>query len=292
MTLLHRIIEFLARCWSSLVSFLWPSNSALHEPSGQQSYTKLQDAGSGNLLCMIRHSKRADADGHAGITPDQWPDRLTRPYDTPIADEELPRLAAAQLRAHGLARFDLVVASPFRRCLQTAGILAQELDISLLVVDNRLGEDLNAADRCWSAAGVPVGEYTYMSSTEASRWALVNAADGVRGFTQLIWRRAEHPVLQHPDNVHERVCQLPQVCNDAIRATRNTATAVLVVTHGDLLNAFAPGFDWDPSIGRYRADECGWLACRGREPLDSYEGDTVPIELIPRVLAAEGLSSM
>ena len=257
------------------------------------------------ILCLMRHSKRLDANGHASIAEDAWPDRPIRPYDSPIADHELPRAAALQLRTRGFDSFDAIVSSPYRRCLQTAGILAQELGIRRLIIDNRLGEDLNAADRCWGAAGMAIGEYSYMSVEEAAQWALVDESGAGGGLVHVTWWRDAHPVLTQPDDVHARVrllprvCAealtltlLPRVCAEALRVCRGSALALLVVTHGDVINGFAPAFDWSPDIGRYRAEECGWLVCHDFEPLEGYEGDTVPLELLPRVLAAEGMSAM
>ena len=68
--------------------------------------------------------------------------------------------------------------------------------------------------------------------------------------------------------------------------------AVLVVTHGDLINRFVPSFEFDDSIGRYSASECGWLACTGLEPLVDYEGDTIDLGLVPRVHASAGLEPL
>ena len=240
----------------------------------------------------MRHSKRLDANGHVSIAEDAWPDRPVRPYDSPIADHELPRAAAVQLRTRGFERFDAIVSSPYRRCLQTAGILAQELGIRRLIIDNRLGEDLNAADRCWGAAGMAIGEYSYMSVEEAAQWALVDESGAGEGLVHVTWRRDAHSVLTQPDDLHARVRLLPRVCAEALRVCRGSALALLVVTHGDVINHFAPAFDWSPDVGRYRADECGWLVCHDFEPLEGYEGDTVPLEQVPRVLAAEGVSAM
>jgi hypothetical protein len=256
------------------------------------------------LLCVMRHSTRLDAHEAASIGAAAWPDRLTRPYDTPIADLELPRRAARRLRAAGLGAFDVVVSSPYRRCLQTAAIVAEELSIACLVIDNRLSEDLTSAERCWAAHGLPIGEYTYMSLDEATKWATADApgggggggggGSGGSGISHVTWQRDLHQVLRHPDSVSERVCAFPLVGAHAAQSVHAppSSARVLMVTHGDLINAFAPGFDWDPGIGRYRADECGWLACRGMQPLDAYDGDTVPLEQVPRVIAADGLSAM
>jgi hypothetical protein len=210
-----------------------------------------------------------------------------------------------QLRTRGFERFDAIVSSPYRRCLQTAGILAQELGIRRLIIDNRLGEDLNAADRCWGAAGMAIGESSYMSTEEAAKWALVDESGAGGGLVHVTWRRDAHQVLTQPDDVHARVrllprvCAealtltlLPRVCAEALRVCRGSTLALLVVTHGDVINHFAPAFDWSPDVGRYRADECGWLVCHDFEPLEGYEGDTVPLEQVPRVLAAEGVLAM
>ena len=112
------------------------------------------------------------------------------------------------------------------------------------------------------------------------------------GLVHVTWRRDAHQVLTQPDDVHARVRLLPRVCAEALRVCRGSTLALLVVTHGDVINHFAPAFDWSPDVGRYRADECGWLVCHDFEPLEGYEGDTVPLEQVPRVLAAEGVSAM
>eukprot|EP00322_Chrysochromulina_rotalis_P015537 CAMPEP_0115857418 /NCGR_PEP_ID=MMETSP0287-20121206/15564_1 /TAXON_ID=412157 /ORGANISM="Chrysochromulina rotalis, Strain UIO044" /LENGTH=224 /DNA_ID=CAMNT_0003311635 /DNA_START=183 /DNA_END=855 /DNA_ORIENTATION=+ len=224
----------------------------------------------------MRHSIRLDMDGHSNISDHQWPDRKQRPYDTPIKDYELPRRAAEQLKASGLPTFDVIICSPYRRCLQTAAIVAKELNVRRMVIDNRLGEDLLDADRCWAEADMSVGEYTYMSSEEAARWASSDEGGHGAKHIEFSWQRDAHPVLSHPDSVRERLLCMPQIVSmrwGGNKVVRSAAT-VLVVTHGGLVNAFAPSFDWAPDVGRYRADECGWMACRGFEPLDGYTGDT------------------
>jgi hypothetical protein len=137
-----------------------------------------------------------------------------------------------------------------------------------------------------------IGEYSYMSAEEAAQWALVDESGAGEGLVHVTWRRDAHSVLTQPDDLHARVRLLPRVCAEALRVCRGSALALLVVTHGDVINGFAPAFDWSPDIGRYRAEECGWLVCHDFEPLEGYEGDTVPLEQVPRVLAAEGVSAM
>ena len=65
-------------------------------------------------LAVMRHSVRVDMDGNA-----DWFDKAERPYNTPISDHILPKTQAQEMarREH---TFDLIVCSPFRRCLQFA----------------------------------------------------------------------------------------------------------------------------------------------------------------------------
>lgn len=137
----------------------------LHEPSRTppafQGKTEL-NTGKEGLLCLFRHSRRLDTlsleRGDMEVTgrmPSQritlknvdsrdelgrvWPDWESRPYDSPICDRALLMDAVTGLFKY---RFSVIVSSPFRRCLETAGILARELNIDTVNVDNRLGEDM------------------------------------------------------------------------------------------------------------------------------------------------------
>ena len=218
--------------------------------------------------------------------------------------------ACESMQQHGLTHFDVIVTSPFRRCLQTAGLMAKAFSdgggrsIAKVVVDNRLGEWLLAARRNWASAGIdPPGDYTYVSAADAAHWAGIPLPD-------LLWdREANQVLIESEDELAHRVQAMPSICESAIaRARELTSSAesrgapcelreqlpprVLVVTHGDLINRFTPGFAFDTSIGRYCASECGWLACSGFAPLPSYDGDTIELLSVPRVLAVEGVERM
>ena len=123
---------------------------------------KTEDASGGvakGLVAIMRHSVRLD-DVFGGVenipevcaclldclldcccetTTAQaaWHDKAVRPWDPPIVDWELPQRSAQLLQKF---RFSVIVSSPFRRCLQTAGIVARVLKIGTVYVDNRLGE--------------------------------------------------------------------------------------------------------------------------------------------------------
>lgn len=89
---------------------------------------------------LIRHSFREDNES----TGQEWPDRDERPYDPPISFkhpytsiEDLPREKARQLKEY---KFTRIISSPFRRCLQTAAIIANNLGIRKIDVDKGIGE--------------------------------------------------------------------------------------------------------------------------------------------------------
>jgi hypothetical protein len=112
-------------------------------------------------LVMMRHSMRLDVYAAERIptSPElqaAWPDRVTRPFDTPLlpGGEAVARAraAAAEMTARGgdSASAELVaviVSSPFRRCLQTAGIVARELGVARVHVDLALGEMMHHVTR-------------------------------------------------------------------------------------------------------------------------------------------------
>ena len=55
------------------------------------SWEKMSNLEDEPILALMRHSMRLDGEcDFASITDEQWHDRMSRPYDTPIADVELP----------------------------------------------------------------------------------------------------------------------------------------------------------------------------------------------------------
>lgn len=72
-----------------------------------------------------------------------WIDRALRPYDTPIVDRDLPASQAIELARHGFGEETLIICSPFRRCLQTAGVVARTLGVIGVTVSLDLGERMD-----------------------------------------------------------------------------------------------------------------------------------------------------
>mmetsp|Transcript_23825 Transcript_23825/g.42208 ORF Transcript_23825/g.42208 Transcript_23825/m.42208 type:complete len:207 (+) Transcript_23825:103-723(+) len=86
-------------------------------------------------IVVMRHSVRVDSDENA-----VWSDQASRPYDSPIKDFELPKHQAQALQKAGASLFDLIITSPYRRCLQTSGVLARELGVKRVRVNLGIGE--------------------------------------------------------------------------------------------------------------------------------------------------------
>lgn len=115
---------------------------------------------------LIRHGSRLDArcDGldRSQLTT-LWPDRDARPYDTPIDEDGLAEESAREMLAAGV-RFDRIVSSPFRRCVQTAALVAKALQIRVIDVHYGLGEAMHEVFRSgWPS---PDHELTFMAEEE------------------------------------------------------------------------------------------------------------------------------
>lgn len=72
-----------------------------------------------------------------------WPDKALRPYDSPIVDTALPARQAKKLACLGFGPQTQIVCSPFRRCLQTAGVVARTLGVTSVTVDLEIGERMD-----------------------------------------------------------------------------------------------------------------------------------------------------
>ena len=117
---------------------------------------------------VLRHAERIDTLEPAeveALVGEQfaWPDRVARPYDTPISDFDHPRRAAAQLKEFGFTR---VVSSPFRRCLQTAAVAAAELGIEVVDVHKGIGEAMAQVKRNGWPDEPGGHELTYLTEEE------------------------------------------------------------------------------------------------------------------------------
>ena len=219
--------------------------------------TTEQWTGTDGLLIIMRHSERLDDEYDMAkkdwnsIPKELWLDRLERPYDTPIVLTELPQDAAKKLLKYHIAK---IVSSPFRRCLQTAGVLARELGVRQVTVKNTLGEHVPAAMKCFAKMGLEESPITLLPREEAKREVGENV--------ELVWDEHDDAYDAYPpadgfDDVQKRA----SVALSELAASV-AGVNVLAITHGDIVNMFLPEIV-GIGIGRFKADEAGFAVTKG-----------------------------
>ena len=128
------------------------------------------------MLCIMRHSKRLDRHSKRNGS---WPDQASRPYDTPICDFSLPAKAAERMHSLSVSPFDLIICSPFRRCLQTAAVAAKTLGVSRIRINKTLGEVTECVRSCQMSSGCEVTGVVDYLSAEAQLEILGSCSGGV-----------------------------------------------------------------------------------------------------------------
>ena len=147
----------------------------------------------------MRHSTRLDKEGWKKAPVEKWPDKDTRPYDPPIIDFDMPVKSALLLKEY---RIGVIVSSPFRRCLQTAGVVARTLGINTVNVDDRLGEWFREVERCCSYAGLHPQPFRDLPEEEMQTML----GDEVKLGT---WKRS---VIGYNDTEGLCVCSFRELC--------------------------------------------------------------------------------
>lgn len=206
----------------------------------------------------MRHGLRLDDyDFDASGGPALWPDRSQRPYDTPICDVELPRTRFAELRAAlaagGRAPITAIFSSPFRRCLQTAGICALEARVSRVSVDAQFSESMHAVRRiCKKAAmSTPPERLVVLDALERAEavGAGVVVEDAPSAAACVV-----PPWIERPEDAAARFSAAILAARAAVRRD-DACGSVLVVSHGDALSAAA-------ALAKcivYSTPECSWV---------------------------------
>eukprot|EP01060_Flectonema_neradi_P033561 TRINITY_DN5669_c0_g1_i1.p1 TRINITY_DN5669_c0_g1~~TRINITY_DN5669_c0_g1_i1.p1 ORF type:complete len:875 (+),score=205.88 TRINITY_DN5669_c0_g1_i1:254-2878(+) len=200
--------------------------------------------GDENLIVLMRHSIRHDLGGFDKVPISIWPDKHARPYDPPISDVDLPLLAAMKIRKYRIQR---IISSPFRRCLETAGIVARYLEIHTVHVDDRLGEWYREIKRCCDAAKVPCRGLQRLSRDDAEK--------ELGGAPLKLGSWHKHDVgEQDITGLLRRVATAIPTIADSVKG-QNT----LLVTHGDICNRYLPEADYMPDYSYLKLHESGFV---------------------------------
>lgn len=202
------------------------------------------------VMAVMRHSVRVDADPAA-----EWPGRMQRPFDTPISDFALPAEQAQLMRDSSL-KFDLIVCSPYRRCLQTAAVVAHQLGITRLRLNKSLGEMVCSVKRCQrEVLGEDRADGVVEYLPEIEQLAILR--EHSQGVVQQIERH--DGFAPRPTETHQQGSQRYQ---DELMLLRDACclsegVSVLVVAHGDTVDGAVRAFTGEVC---YETQECCWVA--------------------------------
>ena len=206
---------------------------------------------------------------------------MGRPYDSPINDFVLPEQQAQILRDRGLHQFDLIVCSPFRRCLQTAAVVARELQISRVRVDKRIGEKGPAIRKCqqdvWGKSRPADGKIEYLAE-DVQLDILCHLSD-----YKVTTIERQDGWVPPPLETYEEATQRNV---DALCYLRDTCcfeegNDVLVVAHGDTVGDAVETFTNETC---YNAKECCWIVF-------DFDGNKKPTAL-PKVVDKNRIESL
>lgn len=190
---------------------------------------------SDHVIVIMRHAPRLDDDSNA-----VWSDKSTRPYDTPISDFQLPLSQLDLLKPYNIT---VVVSSPFRRCLQTAGVICRALRLSSLVIDYGLSEVMHT-----------------VRSTKATNVNFLNS----EGILEAVGDSVEiADVRGSPPSFNEEI-------GDSLTRYHNTIkqieadyplSSVLCITHGNAVEVCGSHYVSPPVIP-FEVNYCGFIAVR------------------------------
>ena len=230
------------------------------------------------FLIIMRHSARLDLtpEGQIKASEAQWTDREDRPWDPPIFDFNLPsNIAEAELA--DLSDTLVIYSSPFRRCLQTAGVVASKLKKNCIWVHPGLGEIMakvraEACDMPIVEGGNRVNGWYLLSRAE---WLDVvsEASNGyVTSVVPIDKISGEIPVWS--ESYSESMERLATISSKLQEDHMTRGENVLLVTHGDALNATMQYF-CGQLCAAYDVNYCGMLVFDSGESLVHFRGTKV-----------------
>tara|TARA_A100001015_G_scaffold321200_1_gene450728 strand:- start:1506 stop:3275 length:1770 start_codon:yes stop_codon:yes gene_type:complete len=207
---------------------------------------------------LIRHSVREDNDP----TDQVWSDKIDRPYDPPISfklpheligvslserdkregREKLPMEKAIELKDYNFTR---IISSPFRRCLQTAAIIAKNLGIKTIDVDKGIGEAMSMVSR----VGGKRDNFNYLSPKQMNE-IIQEASDGEAKIGRVsgvdgVFGQVDVSVIESNFNKLK-----DEILNNPLKQN------VLLVTHGDVIGQTLNIVNGETVL---EVDYCAWI---------------------------------
>eukprot|EP01064_Diplonema_japonicum_P031919 TRINITY_DN586_c0_g2_i2.p1 TRINITY_DN586_c0_g2~~TRINITY_DN586_c0_g2_i2.p1 ORF type:complete len:477 (+),score=125.69 TRINITY_DN586_c0_g2_i2:1249-2679(+) len=212
--------------------------------------------GKDSILGVMRHSIRHDMHGFDNVPLSVWPDKMHRPYDPPISDYDLPAEAGLKLKKY---KFKVIVSSPYRRCLETAGIVARTIGVDVVHVDDRLGEWYREVARCCKGAGLKEAPLLRLSKEDAEKEL------GGGGVRLGEWNKVDIGLADTAGLVKRVTTAVPEICN------KYGPTNVLLVSHGDIANRWLPEAEYIEEYSYLKLHEAGFVVLKGPHSKRSTE---------------------
>lgn len=169
-----------------------------------------------------------------------WPDKTQRPYDSPIVDEDLPAQQAKELNRLGMGSQTFILCSPFRRCLQTAGVVARTLGVASVTVHLEVGERMDKVRKEiaeLTLANEPESEDTVVSSRPTPVFSYLEEEGMREALGEGV--RLERVVGEQPPQEESGIEAKQRFIATIgkVREEQLRDSPVLVVAHGDTLDA-------------------------------------------------------
>ena len=212
-------------------------------------------------LIIMRHSLRVDDDSRSGAEEVAWSDMASRPHDPPIVGglaSPVALAAASRLLELGFVP-NRIVCSPYRRCLQTASVVATATGVSAIASHAAVGEVSHQVTSMLRAAASPATPFEALQAmlrTGASPFYLTPAQqqEEVAAGVAVVVADAAHV---YEATIPESMRRLAAAVA-AIAASADDDETVLIVSHGHAVGA-ACELLCHPAKTVYDARPCGFV---------------------------------
>lgn len=205
-------------------------------------------------VAVVRHGERLDS------TPEweDYPERLQWPCDPPLTDEGRASAGVAGLRLvedtpQDAATYQVILASPFLRCAQTASEMAKVLGLPV-VLDSDLGEILGPEFK--AVCEQPHRPPKVLAEILLREYPEVEYAMTDRGSLQVVGSR---PVF--PETLSKARMRFGSKLQVVAQTAASKLMSVIIVTHADAVAAIA-GFMKESLELLDVPPSCGFIATR------------------------------
>ncbi|CAJ1352482.1 unnamed protein product [Effrenium voratum] len=226
-------------------------------------------------VAVLRHGERADVTW--GSTWSQSPDAQQNPADCPITPAGIEDALEASHMLRTFAGFGIVVSSPYLRCVQTAIIIADQLNLTVLL-DHELGEVFGPCvfeSGAYHLGGHPWRQrfalYQALKSWEPTPRGQPLAKPAVR---RVSWKRILGAPPSWPERLPQARTRYARRFLSYLRRSRLAQRSLVIVSHGHMVQSCLKVLPQTHDRDVARVSYCGGLMARfgsGLARLDSFE---------------------